>query len=461
MAKTEKIDKLPDKLGVKAIFDQVSDERVIEWLRHSLKHNTGLRMAFLTRFASEVETKDIRTKYLAHCRLIRKKYGSNVGRTKKMTGKKMYVQFNHLLDQAHDQLALENYLECYAIISAIYWQLQPFAEADRLNSVGTETLRRCYKLMNYLSQNQLPPPLLNEIKNDWSQILSSGHYNIYDAVYNPFTLLFRVYEDETALFLYLAEQQKNKSYSRQAYLALQILVNFAQLEHIGSDDFNHYLADVHPRQLKRLFREFFQEKKYSTLKYLLENIALRDKDSYDSIILRNRVKFYTLADNADKAWDSLQQLMDMGLTDQNIRILMAYARDNYRELNDDRKRHLRKLMKTLPRQKQWELMKITAQYEALKAEVLSHDELKDIVPFIAALKEADYKPEVLQHFKSVILNYLETYHGRQSLSYIDELLSLLREYGHRDIEYRLLNALENTYAERPSIKHYLQSKYIG
>lgn len=448
---------LPETLKVSAVINQITEDKLLEWFYQSLNRDKKLRLKFLTKFASEVNTRDIQSKYQSLCRKIKKSYGATIDRHKKLSGKRMYMLFDELLYQAQDQLSLDNYLEAYEITYSIHGQLFHEYLAEQLNKTGIKVLMKTYEIMNYLSRYQLPPPLIKKIEEDWFYIFRLGQFKVFDVNYNPYSLLFAVLDNDKMLYEYLSEQLKQNEYSINAHTSFAILCNYASQSELNKELFNKYISSANPIQIRKLTARLESEKKSTVLHYLVSSISMRNDKKYDTEVLRMKIRYSLKHGKRENAWNDLLMLLNIDFSEENEHLLLDFVEKNTAFLNEVQGQHLRKLENSISQEHKWKLLSKMNRVQELKTSLLSCNEPIEIVPFLRDILP-DYKNEVIIHFKTNIEEFLQLYYGKQSISYVQNMLSKLTEYGHHNIKYTLIKAIDKRFSERPSIREFLTSQ---
>ncbi len=450
---------MSDKYNISTIYQQIEDEALIEWLKIILKKDKALRIEYLTKFVTDVEVKDIRDKYFSLCREIKKYHGVNVDGHKKLKGKKMYELYDRLLSTGLDQLAMENFKEAYEIGFAVHSFLYPLYLTDKLNETGTIVLRKTYELMNYLANVPLPPPLVSIISEDWTAILEAGNFKIFDVNYNPFTLLFKIYDDETALYHYLRDQIDKVKYSEEANKALRLIFTYAQLQELPPEKLNPLVEYMHPLQLRRILSEISDEKKFSLHKYIIDSVRPEKDKRLQQLLLKEQFNFHIRNQEYDNAWEQLILLLEGKESDEYINLLVSYLKKYNDSLSGEQEEYLRKLVSRLNKKHRREIMIQLQWNEELKEDLFQDPEVKDIIPYLGHIKK-DNKSEIIKHFNTRVLDYLESYHGEKSVEYVEDILKSLQRNGHRDLYLKVIKVVADKYKNRPSIKSFLTANRI-
>ncbi len=214
------------KLTVNAILDQVGKEELSAFIRHYAKRNRHFSIALKTRFAGAVPMSDSIEKYQQVVDLVIKSSRNKNGEISVPGIKQVLATGNDLLGQAHDLIAVEHFVEGWAVLSVLLDRVVPLG-----NGLSYETEAflafsdRVFGGVELLVGQPVPPSLQEKVWVALLQASSRPSFRGHERVIRILKLLRLLANDlpRRKQLLHAVEQERKKMHKLTSAHTKQLL----------------------------------------------------------------------------------------------------------------------------------------------------------------------------------------------------------------------------------------------
>ncbi len=186
------------KLTVNAILDQADKEEMSAFIRNYAKRNRHFTIALKTRFAGAVPMYDNAEKYSQLVDLVIKS-SRNKNEEISVPGiKQILATGKDLLGQAYDSIALEHFVEGWAVLFALLNRVVPIANKLAYETAAfLEFTDRVFDGVEMLLDQPIPPSLQEDV---WQFLLQTSNrlsFRGHDRVIHVLKLLIMLADDSS------------------------------------------------------------------------------------------------------------------------------------------------------------------------------------------------------------------------------------------------------------------------